>query len=346
MPVRPIDHILAAGYPDDFRQGAENAIGICLHLAPGELCTIITDEATLPIGASLADAVHRRGNPLTMFVLEDFGPRPMTALPEEILASLSRTDVSVYACRAQAGELAHRIGMMRLIDTVKPRHGHMVNINARIMVEGMRADFEAVDRLSTRLHSLAVAARIITATTPRGTDLTVQLSPTLRWLKTSGIITREKWGNLPGGEIFTSPARVDGVFVVDGVVGDWLCEKYGDLRDTPLHITIENSRIVSTACANNTLLEDFRAYTRTDENSNRVGEFAIGTNIALTGVIGHILQDEKIPGVHIAFGHPYTEHTGADWRSTTHIDVVARNFDIAFDGHPVMRAGVFLDFAE
>ena len=90
------------------------------------------------------------------------------------------------------------------------------------------------------------------------------------------------------------------------------------------------------------LVEDFRAYTSTDENSNRVGEFAIGTNIALTDVIGNILQDEKLPTLHIAFGHPYAEHTGANWRSTTHIDIVGRRFDIWFDGDPIMKDGKFL----
>jgi aminopeptidase len=56
-----------------------------------------------------------------------------------------------------------------------------------------------------------------------------------------------------------------------------------------------------------------------------VGEFAIGTNIGVRDVIGNILQDEKIPGVHIAFGNPYGAHTGADWYSATHIDVVGRS---------------------
>jgi leucyl aminopeptidase (aminopeptidase T) len=45
--------------------------------------------------------------------------------------------------------------------------------------------------------------------------------------------------------------------------------------------------------------------------SDRVGEFAIGTNIGVHDVIGNILQDEKIPGIHIAFGNPYGAHTGA-----------------------------------
>src|SRR5438128_2107850 len=105
---------------------------------------------------------------------------------------------------------------------------------------------------------------------------------------------------------------------------------------------IRDNRIVDLRCENKELLEEFRAYTSTDENSNRVGEFAIGTNTACTRVIGNILQDEKIPGVHIAFGHPYSNHTGANWASQTHIDCVGRDFDIWFDGEPVMQSGKFL----
>ena len=95
-------------------------------------------------------------------------------------------------------------------------------------------------------------------------------------------------------------------------MGDYLCERYGDLKATPLTIEVKDNRIVRSRSENKELLDEFRAYTSTDENSNRVGEFAVGTNTACTRVIGNILQDEKIPGIHIAFGHPYAEHTGAE----------------------------------
>jgi len=234
---------------------------------------------------------------------------------------------------------------MQMSDVVNKRHirhGHMVNINRQIMMEGMRADFRAVDALSQRLVERARHGERITCRTPHGTDFEAEFSSKLKWLKTSGIITPEKWGNLPGGEIFTAPANTNGTFVVDGVVGDYLCRKYGDLDDTPLTIEVKDNRIVDLHSDHKELLEDFRAYTSTDENSNRVGEFAIGTNTACTRVIGNILQDEKIPGVHIAFGHPYAEHTGANWVSKTHIDCVGRDFDIWFDGEQVMQRGKFL----
>jgi len=263
-------------------------------------------------------------------------------MPEIILEDLATSQVSIFAAQSQPGELAARREMTAVVDHHGIRHGHMVNISPQIMREGMRADFKAVDALSQRLIERARHAERITCRTPHGTEFEGEFSPKLKWLKTSGIITPEKWGNLPGGEIFTAPGNTNGIFVVDGVVGDYLCSKYGDLQDTPLTIEVRDNRIVDLACENKELLEEFRAYTSTDENSNRVGEFAIGTNTACTRVIGNILQDEKIPGVHIAFGHPYAEHTGADWFSKTHIDCVGRDFDIWFDDEQVMRAGKFL----
>ena len=112
---------------------------------------------------------------------------------------------------------------------------------------------------------------------------------------------------------------------------------------TPLTIEVEDSRLQKRALAPTRSCEsEFWRYCHTDENSDRVGEFAIGTNIAVHDVIGNILQDEKIPGIHIAFGNPYGAHTGADWYSATHIDVVGRNFDIWIDGRQIMRGGAFL----
>ena len=110
----------------------------------------------------------------------------------------------------------------------------------------------------------------------------------------------------------------------------------------PLTIQVKRNRVIEAHSSNKELQDDFWAYTHNDENSNRVGEFAIGTNIELKDVIGEILQDEKYPGVHIAFGNPYGAHTGAEWYSSTHIDVVGRNFDIWVDGEQIMRRGQFL----
>lgn len=329
-------------YDPAFRPGAKSAVFTCLRVTPGERVVLITDEESLPIGASLFEQFDAAGARVEAFVLEDFAPRPLAEFPSIVADAMRTAQVSCFAASAQPGELRIRIAMTAVANEKRLRHAHMVNITPRIMVEGMRADFAKVDALSRWVFGRASRAKTLTATTPAGTNLTASFDPRLKWLKTSGIITQDKWSNLPGGEVLTAPARVDGVYVVDGVLGDWLAPKYGDMSRHPMSVHIENSRIAKVECARRDMVDDFLAYTSADPNGNRVGELALGTNLAVKDVIGQILQDEKIPGLHIAFGHPYSEHTGADWRASTHIDIVGRHFDVAFDGEPIMRDSRYL----
>ncbi len=223
--------------------GAYNAINTCLRLQKNERITIITDNESLEIAAALLSEVKKVGSVFKMFVLEDCAPRPLKDLPQIILDDLATSDVSIFACVAQTGELGSRIQMTDVINRKKIRHAHMVNISKQIMLEGMRANFTEVDKLGTILLEKLKQTKTIRATSKGGTNIVAEFSPNLRWVKTSGIISRDKWGNLPGGEIFTAPYSVNGLFVCDGVVGDYLCPKYGDLKYTPLFIEIGNNRI-------------------------------------------------------------------------------------------------------
>jgi aminopeptidase len=329
-------------FDPEFTPGAHNAVNVCLRIQPQERVCVITDEATSEIAAAMVAELEKLALPYHAWIIEELAARPLVDMPHEILDDLDQSQVSIFAVQAQTNELRSRIQMTDVVNRRKIRHAHMVNINKQIMMEGMRADFQRVDRLSQKVVAMVRKAAKIRAKTAAGTDLTADLNPKYKWLKTSGIISPEKWGNLPGGEIFTTPGEVNGTFVIDGVVGDYLCTKFGDLAQNPLTIRMKENRLIEAHSENRELESDFWKYTHTDANSDRVGEFAIGTNIDLKHVIGQILQDEKYPGIHIAFGNPYGAHTGADWDSTTHIDVVGRNFNIWVDDEQIMQDGKFL----
>ncbi|HTZ90509.1 MAG TPA: aminopeptidase [Alloacidobacterium sp.] len=334
--------LLDTPFPEEFAPGAHAAVFTCLRIEPHENVTLITDRETTPIAAAMAAELSANGCRWNAFVLEDLAPRPLKDMPAAVLEDMETSDASIFAVRVQQNELRSRMQMTEVVNRRRMRHAHMVNITPQIMREGMRADFALVDQLSQKVIEKVRRASYIRATTAAGTDIRADLNPDYKWIKTSGIISREKWGNLPGGEIFTTPGEVNGTFVVDGVVGDYLCFRYGLLESTPLTIEIKGNRIVDCHSENRQLRDDFWKYTHTDENSDRVGEFAIGTNLGIKQVIGNILQDEKFPGVHIAFGNPYGEHTGAPWTSTTHIDVVGLRFNIWVEEEQIMREGQFL----
>ncbi len=319
--------------------GAKNAVDVCLGVRPGERVAVIADEVSRSVAASLERALVDRGAKFTGLLLEDFGPRPMTGAPGAVLDVLEQTDVGVLCMTPQPGELGARMAIVRVVERRQIRYAHMVGVTPEIMQQGMRADYRKVDELSDRLRERMLRAKTLRVHTEAGTSFHAHFDPHLDWVKTSGLISPRYWSNLPAGEVFTTPATVDGRFVCDATAGDYFNGKYGDLQATPLVMEIAGGRLKHVECPRKDLEEEFWSYCHTDENSDRVGELAFGTNLGLSRMIGILLQDEKFPGVHLAFGDPYGSQTHADWKSRTHVDVLTRNCDVWIDSDQVIEKG-------
>src|SRR5437764_1144049 len=184
-------------FDPELSPGASNAVNVCLRIEPQEKVTVITDHACQEIAASIVHELEARQLNYHAYVLEELSERPLSLLPQAIIDDMETSDVSIFAVQVQRNELKSRMQMTDVVNRRKMRHAHMVNIDRRIMLEGMRADFEEVDRISTQVFQLASAAREVRATNAAGTDIVGRFSPRLKWLKTSGIISPHKWGNLP-----------------------------------------------------------------------------------------------------------------------------------------------------
>jgi aminopeptidase len=329
----------------DLSLGAANAVRVCMGVTAGERVLILTDDSRAPIAEALAEQCRFLDAPYKVLSLETYGPRPILSLPEKLAQEVRdfHPVVSFLALESQKGELAFRQPYMKLvIQELKARHGHMINIDAQLMQEGMTADYEEIHRLTMHVNDIVKEARLIEVQAPSGTDLRATLDPgRLRWYPCHGLYHEPAtWGNLPEGETFTSPASLDGVIGAE-VLGDHFSGKYGVLS-TPARIEVSGGRVRKVDAPGEELQAELTEYLAQHENSNRAGEFAIGTNVALKRLTGNLLQDEKIPGVHVAFGHPYGEETGADWHCPSHIDMVATRSTIKVDGQYLMRDGEFL----
>ena len=326
-------------FSPELEAGARNAVEVCLAIQPGETVALIADEASAEVAASISSTLQRIGAPVDEVLIERIATRPMTTAPPEVLAALEQCDAGILCVQPQQGELTARMAIVAAVERRRIRYAHMVGVTPAIMMQGMRADYRMVDRLSTRLCERMRSAQSLTVKTPFGTSLKATFDPSLHWVKTSGIISTRYWSNLPAGEVFTTPASVDGVFVCNGTAGDYFGPKYGDLAPTPLTLEIAGGRLVAAESSRKELEREFWDYCHTDPFSDRVGELAFGTNLALTDMIGILLQDEKVPGVHLAFGDPYGSQTGADWKSRTHIDVLTRDCDVWIDDMQVIAYG-------
>ena len=327
---------------NDLLAGAHNAVDTCLAVQRGEHVALVADEASRAVAASLEQALHDAGAAAHCLLIESVAGRPITVAPPEVLDAYQRADAGILCIQPRQGELPARMAIVDVIERRRIRYAHMVGVTPQIMCEGMRADYRQVDRLSTQLCERMRHARTLTVRTASGTDLQATFDRSLAWVKTSGLINPRYWSNLPAGEVFTTPASVDGTFVCDGTAGDYFNAKYGSLDRSPLVLEIREGRLVSADCQRADLQRDFWNYCHTDQYSDRVGELAFGTNLGLREMIGILLQDEKVPGVHLAFGDPYGSQTHANWKSRTHVDVLTRHCDVWIDDEQVIAEGQYL----
>lgn len=318
--------------------GAQNAVRTCMNVQPGEKVVMVTDREVPEVGDALEKAARDVTPNVTRFVLEDFGERPLKDVPPDVARVAEQADVSFWAAASVKGELPVRMAYRKHIE--KARHGHMPGISKLLMETGMNADYDAVADLTLRLHKRVQGVRKAVVKSHYGTDFEVAFHPDWKWLPDTGKFHNPgDWGNLPAGEVYTAPVWLHGRLVTH-LLGDYFSEKYGKLDD-PLAFDVRDSRIdlESLSGATEEVREDFKRYVTSDPMGSRAGEYAMGTNIALKDVVGNLLQDEKIPGVHVAFGHPYSDQTGAPWTAKTHVDVVMLETDVWLDGEQVQFKG-------
>ncbi len=325
-------------------EGARNAVEVCMSVKNDEHVLILTDRETLEVGTAISDAAEHvsKGN-VKLLVLEDYTDRPAKELPKEVLDTIPWANVTFYAALSKKGELSVRGPFIRTA-LKYARHGHMPSITKGLMETGMCADYQKISQLTKKVEQVVKSCRKGRVSTRSGTDLSVEFHPDWRWKVSDGLYPEKgMWGNLPDGEIFTAAFKANGKMIIDEL-GDWFSPKYGVLSKTPVTLQVKGSRadLQSITCSNQELRQEFVEYLSQDPNGTRLGEFAIGTNIFLEYLTGNLLQDEKFPSVHCAFGNPYPEETGADWDARTHVDGIMLKCSVWVDDKQIMDEGKHL----
>ncbi len=216
--------------------GAWNALYHGLKLEPGEKVVIVTDKEQQRIGDIFSEQARALSGDVRLFVMEDFGERPLTYLPEDIEKELSNVNITLYLAGTREGELAFRRPMIRTAVGHGARHGHGVGINEEIMLTGMQADIPESNRLCREIGERLEGISWARVTSDLGTDMTLEFHPDVKWLVSDWDFTK-KWHNIPSGEVFTWPYRTNGSYIVDGVLGDHFDGKYGSLQRTPVIIS-------------------------------------------------------------------------------------------------------------
>ncbi|MBN2141728.1 aminopeptidase [Candidatus Woesearchaeota archaeon] len=326
-----------------------------LQLKPDETIAVVGDETTqgivMPV---LRQLIGTQSVPFTSINLDD-SQRPLQALTPEIELAVKGVDVCFYAIdkkvTADKTELPFRRALNECVESNGGRVGNFLAPTEELIESVFSANPQQVTDLTNRVLDYMQGTSAVRVWTPKGTDVIVEFDPQYKWLASTGYIQKGIAKNISPAEVYTHPGNVNGQIVVDGTYPPLMQAYLGAdpkklldfIAATPILWTVKDGRIVSVKCEDEAILKVARKSIEDDENSNRIGEYGMGTNFGIPRLLGIIANDEKIAGVHFANGHGYPKLTGAQYNSKTHADAILTSTSVIdqSNGRVIMDMGKY-----
>lgn len=303
---------------------ARTAIEQCLNLGADESCVIVTDGKRQAIGEALYSAAADITDEVSI-VRYPVGSQHGAEPPEPVAAAMKGADV---ALAPTTKSLSHTTARMEATDT-GTRAATLPGITDGVFLMGLNADYEGIREECRAVLEQVADADEIRVTSPQGTDITMEIGDR-EWREDTGIVHDEgAFSNLPAGEVFVSPASGTGTVVVDGTM-----MPHGELTDgQEVRFTVEDGLVTD--------IEDDEVREQVEAASAEVGdaafnlaELGVGTNTAVTDLVGSVLLDEKAGGtVHIAIGDNHA--IGGDVEAPVHLDGILREPTVFADGSQI-----------
>ncbi|GGL34333.1 aminopeptidase [Halarchaeum grantii] len=304
------------------REAADTAVVQCLGITADDTVVVVTDDERRPIGHALYEAARDVTDDVTVLQYppgEQHGaepPAPVAAAMREADAFLAPTTKSLSHTRARSR--ASDAGV---------RGATLPGITEDVFTTGLDADYATIRRHCADVLAQVRDAEEIRVTTDAGTDITVE--PGAReWRQDTGMVHEAgDFSNLPAGEVFVSPETADGTYVVDGTM-----MPHGRL-DTELRFEVKDGTV--TDISDDDVREQVEAAAEdVGDAAYNLAELGIGTNVAVTALVGSVLLDEKAAGtVHIAIGDD--AGIGGDTDAPIHLDGIIRDPTVYADGDEV-----------
>ncbi|MFF5242889.1 aminopeptidase [Streptosporangium sp. NPDC000095] len=314
-------------------------MGTCLAVAREDRVLVLTDRATRRLAGIVADEARTLAPDTVVEVLPDVAAGyPAARRAVEAALDAHRPTVTVFAAADPEDLLAWDPSFWALLARDGVRHAHMPALDDACLGIGMAVDYTEVAGFTLGVRDLLTGCASVHVTSATGTDLTLTCDPARPWTPFTGLYRcGGQGGRLPQGEVFCSPRSAEGVLAAS-VLGYPLNSRHGLLTE-PVLIEVAAGEAVEVRHPDTALASEVYRLLAEAPGGLRLGELALGTNRALTGLTGNLLFDENVPGVHIAFGHPFPQYTGADWESPVHLDLVLERPSVRVDGHTVLDSG-------
>lgn len=292
---------------------AENALKYVLSLDSKDRMLVITDEEKRDIGKVFHEGAIKLGAKSDLYTLSR-NLRPLEKIPSDLKPLFRNFSVFINAFEAHSEETPFRVKLLQSQIKYGARIGHAPGITKEMLIFGaMQIDHEKIRENAKRLMKTLDDAEWITITTPKGTNL--KLNVKNRYFQTDVEIKPGKLGNLPTGEVWCAPIENsgEGMIIVDGSIGD-----IGPIKEI-MKIDVKKGKIVDLECKDIALLSTIKKLISVDEMASVVGELGIGLN-PKARLTGNIVEAEKASGTaHIGFGYNVITSKGKN-NSVTHRD--------------------------
>jgi len=315
-----------------------------LVVKPGERLVILHDAANTGLALAFEHAASEAGVLPSRFDLEELAPRPWTTCPKVALEALRGAGATILAVRPEEGEYECRAAIVQAARLAQARHAHMVGVSRRTFVESMAAPVARVVGLLDALKAAMQPSSKITARSPAGTRVDIEMAPHLRWEASGGVVRPGAWINVPYGQLFSSPASIRGVYVANASMGGPVGARAGTLSSKPIKLVLEAGRVKSVECADRSLQVHVERFIAEGDGHDRVGCVNLGANIGIVAPAGEMLNDEHMPGLHLTLGDNYRDKTGAVWTARGQLAFMMSESDVDLDGVPLIRRGRYVRF--
>ncbi|WP_267641879.1 aminopeptidase [Haloarchaeobius amylolyticus] len=312
----------------DLQEPAETAIRQCLAVQPDESCVIVTDDTRQPIGEALYDAAAAVTDDVTIARYppgDQHGEEP----PAPVAAAMAASDVFLAPTTKSISHTRARGDACE----AGARGSTLPGITEEVFTTGLDADYENIAAECEAMLEQVADADEVRVTTELGTDITFEIGDR-DWRSDTGMVHEPgDFSNLPAGEVFVSPENANGTYVVDGTI-----DPHGLLGENEtVTIEVEDGFVTATDSDElDAMLET--AAEEVGQDAYNLAELGIGTNVAVTELVGSVLLDEKAGGtVHIAFGDD--AGIGGDVSAPIHQDGIIREPTVYADGEEVELPG-------
>lgn len=309
---------------DELRTAAETAMGQCVALGPEETCLIVTDENRLEIGTALYEVARTIAEDVVLLQYPP-GPEHGAEPPRPVGSAMRATDVFLAPTTKSLSHTRARGSASE----AGARGATLPGITPEVFIQGLAADYDRIAAECRRVYEAVTDASEVRVTAPAGTDITFDIGDR-SWREDTGLVHEPgSFSNLPAGEVFVSPDSATGTYVVDGTI-----RPYGKLdSDQTVRIDVEDGYAVE--IHDPEVAASFeRAEASVGRDAYNVAELGIGTNVAVSELVGSVLLDEKAAGtVHIALGDDAS--IGGTVDAPIHADGVIRDPQVFVDGSPL-----------